>query len=166
MAKQLNSTLSLNRLVEVLSYDKNTGVFINNKSGKIIKGGSIGSRYTKTCIDGEYYLLHRLAFLYVLGSFPTYFIDHIDHNPFNNSWDNLREVTQKINCRNRSMNCNNTSGFTGVNWDKSRDKWKVIFSNNSGKSINLGRFDTIEDAVKCREAALAADTTYHDYHGL
>lgn len=46
----------------------------------------------------------------------------------------------------------NTSGTTGVLWDKSREKWKaeIIFKK---KKYYLGRYDNKEDAVAARKEA-------------
>ena len=46
----------------------------------------------------------------------------------------------------------NTSGVTGVTWDKSKEKWmaQIIFK---GKSYHLGRYEKFEDAVKARKEA-------------
>ena len=45
-------------------------------------------------------------------------VDHIDHNPANNNYQNLRWTTTSGNCRNRTMQNNNISGTSGVNYDK------------------------------------------------
>lgn len=47
---------------------------------------------------------------------------------------------------------NNTSGIKGVNWDKSRSKWRA-FITFQGKHIYLGRYDTIKEASKARKLA-------------
>jgi len=47
---------------------------------------------------------------------------------------------------------NNTSGATGVTWDKSRNKWKACIT-FQGTIYNLGRFKNIEDAVKAYQTA-------------
>ncbi|NGT85713.1 AP2 domain-containing protein [Clostridium perfringens] len=46
----------------------------------------------------------------------------------------------------------NTSGVTGVTWDKKREKWasQICFQN---KTYNLGRYDNKEDAIKARKEA-------------
>ena len=43
----------------------------------------------------------------------------------------------------------NTSGKTGVSFDKSRGKW-VAKIKLKGKNIYLGRYDKKEDAIKAR----------------
>lgn len=47
---------------------------------------------------------------------------------------------------------NNTSGVTGVTWDKNRQKWvaQIRFKN---KQYHLGRFDSKEEAIKVRKEA-------------
>jgi hypothetical protein len=44
------------------------------------------------------------------------------------------------------------SGHIGVNWDKGKNKW-VSFIYKNGKTIRLGRFNTIEEAIAARKAA-------------
>lgn len=46
-------------------------------------------------------------------------------------------------------NINNTSGYTGVYWNKKNKKWcSRICDFNTHKRINLGYFDDVEDAHK------------------
>lgn len=44
---------------------------------------------------------------------------------------------------------NNTSGFSGVSWDKERSKW-VAYIVIDKKRKKLGRFDDKKDAIKTR----------------
>jgi hypothetical protein len=46
----------------------------------------------------------------------------------------------------------NTSGRTGVTWDKNHNKWMAKIKVDQ-KTVNLGRFSDFNDAVKAREAA-------------
>lgn len=65
---------------------------------------------------------------------------------------NLREVTISQNKMNVGLRANNTSGKTGVTWDKDREAWQVrIVVNN--QIINIGRFKKREDADKARDDA-------------
>jgi len=52
-------------------------------------------------------------------------IDHIDGDITNNSRNNLRIVTQSINCRNTKQRCDNTSGYTGLSFHKPTGRWVV-----------------------------------------
>ncbi len=80
-------------------------------------------------------------------------IDHVDKDTFNNQRLNLRIITQQGNCCNAKMRINNTSGISGVHWDKVRHKW-VASIKISDKNIFLGRFNSKKDAS---EARLVAD---------
>lgn len=50
---------------------------------------------------------------------------------------------------NRKVALNNSSGTTGISWDKSRNKWIASIQIN-GKKKNLGRFNKKEDAIEAR----------------
>jgi hypothetical protein len=80
--------------------------------------------------------------------------DHKDRNTFNNRKSNLRLATATENAQNRSIYKNNTSGFTGVSWDKVSCKWKAQIQYHK-KKIALGLFDNKEDAIKTRLKAEA-----------
>ena len=156
-------------LKEKINYDPITGIFKwIIKPSKRIKIGSVAgnstSRYHKIEIDNVQYLSHRLAWLYVYGYFPINNIDHINHNPFDNRIENLREVTLQENQKNRSKNKNNTSGVTGIYWIESRKRWRVSIS-NAGKNNFIGNFKIKEDAIEARKQA-EIELGYHQNHGL
>ena len=148
-----------------ISYDPNTGkvhwkIATGSTSvGKEASNTTSDNRYHRVTIQGTEYLTHRLIFLYMTGSFPEY-VDHINGDSLDNRWSNLRSVTHQENICNRRKMKSNTSGTTGVTWDKSRDAWKVTLA---GK--HLGRFTNLEDATACREAAVKANKTYTSRHG-
>lgn len=54
--------------------------------------------------------------------------------------------------KNRKINKRNKSGVTGVSWDKKSKKWFVNIGYNN-KTIYLGRFDELEDAIEVRKKA-------------
>lgn len=47
---------------------------------------------------------------------------------------------------------NNTSGYTGVIWQKSQNRWRASINVNH-KHIYLGQYRKLEDAVKARKEA-------------
>ena len=100
----------------------------------------------------ETILLHRY-----LTNFKYSTVDHINRNKLDNRLENLRGVTTSQNQINKSIQSNNTSGITGVSYDKERMKWHVMITANK-KSINIGRFDKFDDAVSAR---LCAEKIYH-----
>lgn len=74
-------------------------------------------------------------------------VDHWDHNTLNNQRYNLRLATGKQNQHNKTKQSNNTSGYTGVSWNKQSNKWKAyIFFNK--KQIHIGVFDNVVQAAR------------------
>lgn len=85
------------------------------------------------------------------------FTDHKDRNPLNNRRSNLRTATPSENMRNHSKRKDNTSGFTGITYDKRRDTWTVRISID-GKFKHIGSFKNKDDAVIAR---LKAEQKYY-----
>jgi len=52
----------------------------------------------------------------------------------------------------RAIQRNNTSGHPGVTWEEGRSKWKATIKID-GKLKNIGRYDTLEEAVEARKQA-------------
>jgi len=152
--------LTQERLKELLHYDPDTGVFTWIKSHGSLnrrflnkEAGSINNTgHRRIGLLGVHYQAHRLVWLYVYGELPKTDIDHKDQNGSNNKLSNLRKTTHQENCKNLSMKSNNKSGFTGVSFDKQREKWAAYIT-ISMKKIHLGRFDDISDAIGARKAA-------------
>lgn len=95
-----------------------TGVFTrilanghNSKVGEV--AGYYDNGYLKISLCGRQYKGHRLAFLYMTGTMPEV-IDHIDGNPSNNRWDNLREASVAENQYNAKVRKDNVTGVKGV----------------------------------------------------
>jgi len=148
-----------------LLYDENTGVFTRNKKTRGKKSG-IGNiagcldkdGYIRIIVRGKPYQAHRLAWLYVYGSFPERCIDHINGQRSDNRISNLRDVDMTTNLQNirKAMSSNKTSGLLGVSRDTNRHLFKAQIQIN-GKKITIGYYKTPEEAhqaylVKKREA--------------
>lgn len=156
-------TLTAGRLRELLHYDLETGIFtwricLNSRVpvGTIVLGRRADG-YVRIQIDGKRYLAHRLAWLHVTGAWPRAHIDHINCDPSDNRFSNLREATDAENGRNRGYNINNTSGFKGVSYNKRARKY-VASIKVDGKQKHLGTFYTAEAA---HEAYCAAARDLH-----
>lgn len=108
--------------------------------------------YIRIGIDGKTYQAHRLAWLYIYGTWPKNQIDHIDGDGANNKLENLRDVTNRENGINRKTQINNTSGVTGVSWHKAANKFRAQIKIN-GKNKHLGYYTTLEAAIAARAAA-------------
>ena len=148
------------RLKQAVEYNPYTGEFFRKTSAGGFKVGSLaGSINTKTgyryiSVDSRYYLAHRLAWLYYYGVWPSGSIDHINHIRDDNRIENLRDVSAAANNLNLGLANNNTSGHSGVVWDKNRSLW-VATLKLGGKNIHLGRFPSMEEAAAARKGALA-----------
>ena len=88
---------------------------------------------------------HRI----VVGAKPNQLVDHINRNRADNRKSNLRCCDYSKNGINRCVSTTNTSGMTGVYYDKGRRKWVASITFN-GRKLYLGRFSEKDDAVKAR----------------
>jgi len=94
-------------------------------------------------VEGKLTLAHHM----LKGSpLKGYMVDHIDQNEKNNLENNLRVTTISINSQNRKLQSNNKSGYVGVCWNESSNKWRVSITCNK-KQYYLGLYeDKIEGA--------------------
>jgi len=94
---------------------------------------------------------HRLlAIAFIPNTENKKYVNHIDHNPMNNSLDNLEWVNQMENSCHAQKKIKRTSKYIGVGWDKYHSKWKsqIYFK---GKSIHIGSFKTEQEAYEARK---------------
>lgn len=155
----------------LLSYDPDTGIFRwIKKMRRIAAGTEAGCArferkpyYRHIKINRQQYRAHRLAFLYMTGSFPENQVDHIDGNGLNNKWVNLRNADHVENGRNQSLSKRNKSGRIGVSWHKTTNRWCAGIRVNS-KRIYLGYFKNFQDAVRARSDA-EEKYGFHANHG-
>lgn len=144
-----SEALTVEEVRDVLDYCKDTGLFHwKKRNGRRIRVGSPagsidGWGYVQICINKRGYKAHRLAWLYVHGTWPKNQIDHINNDPSDNRLKNLREATQAQNMANRSVGINNTSGFKGVQRLWYSRQWRASIRAH-GATYNLGLFDTPE----------------------
>jgi hypothetical protein len=107
------------------------------------------------------FLAHRVIFLLMTGRWPEPEIDHDNHDPGDNRWHNLVEATHQQNLRNQVMRNTNTSGHTGVYPCGNRFAASIHVS---GRKLNLGTFESFEDACAARKAA-EREYGFHEHHG-
>ena len=159
-------------LRSILDYNPDTGVFTRKRrkdvrpewntrwAGKVA-GNLHNHGYWMLSIDNKRYLAHRIAFIYTYGYEPNE-VDHINGDRLDNRICNLRDVTSSENNRNMKRAKNNTSGKTGVYWDKVNSKWMAI-AWCENKQHFAGRFARKEDAIKARDE-LQVKLDFHANH--
>ncbi len=155
--------LSAKTLRERLVYEPGTGVFRRMlDEGGCKAGAEAGHRHKNGRVNifvlGKLYRAHRLAWLYVTGVWPIGDIDHINGDPGDNRFANLRDVTKSVNQQNRrASNRDAASGLLGVSWHSIGKKWRATIRVD-GKSKYLGLFD---DEYAAHEAYLKAKRELH-----
>ena len=89
--------------------------------------------------------IHQLVAMAFLNHTPCRYkkvVDHIDNNKLNNNINNLQVVTHRENCVKEQKN---TSGYTGVDFLKSKSKFRASIYINR-KHCFLGYFNTAKEA--------------------
>lgn len=156
------------RLKEVLHYCPALGLFwwkarppggrTNNtfnaqRAGKIAGDRTAGG-YGRITVDGEPWLVHRLAWFYMTGELPPPMVDHANLRPLDNAWLNLREATPSQNQANKRGS--SASGMKGAYRLRS-GRFKAQVKTPAG-SEHIGTYDTPEEA---HEAFMARAVELH-----
>lgn len=145
-------------LRDIIHYDPDTGLLhwrkkvarclnIGDEAGGIAAGG-----YRIVCICKTNYQSHKLAWLYVTGSWPSTLIDHKNGVRDDNRFDNLRLADRFQNRANSKRPTTNTSGVKGVTWHAPTGTWQARIKSR-GKELCLGYFHDINDAARARQDA-------------
>lgn len=123
-------------LKEIMEYDPISGIFTCKvRTGpRCFPGMALGKAnqfgHITIGVCCKNYMAHRLAYYYMTGIVPSddMVIDHIDHNPGNNAWSNLRLVTISQNNANRG-NARHTAHknyvYPGVYFCEDSKRWIV-----------------------------------------
>lgn len=116
-------------------------------------GGRLSVKFDRTV-----YALHRVIFVYQTGRQPSGYIDHIDGDPTNNAWANLRECTAAENSQNKQIYKSSKSGLMGVGAKSGGFQAMICVK---GVNHYLGFFRTAEEA---HAVYLAAKRDLHSFN--
>ncbi len=168
--KDLNEIVLYDTYAEIILYDRNnkekSRAIIDIEDVERVKkykwsemgGGYATATYYKDNMKTSI-LLHRL----IMGLNNNTDYDHIDGNRKDCRKYNLRPVNKLENGRNRLKPNTNTSGFTGVSWNKLRNMWKSYIQVDY-KQKHLGYFNNIREATI--ERIKAEINYYGEYRSL
>lgn len=105
--------------------------------------------YASAWIDGKAQKMHRIN----IGAVTGDIVDHISGDIRDNRKCNLRICNSAENSRHLTkLQKNNVSGHMGVVWHKRDKRWMASIC-VSHKSIHLGYFTDLQDAIKARTEA-------------
>lgn len=144
--------ISQEKLKDLLTYDPETGIFTWNISPRYgIENGTVAGSldalgYVIIVIKRKQYKAHRLAWLYMTGSFPEIHIDHINREKDDNRFSNLRKANPSENNWNVGIRKDNKSGYKGVCFIPEMNKFMVQIAVNNVQHY-LGCFDDAEVAA-------------------
>ncbi len=129
------------------NYDPITGVFTPVLTHAVY----LSTRgYLDLWIGGSVYRAHRCAMVTSGISIDGFEVDHINGDVSDNRISNLRTVDRGMNCRNAKIYKTNSSGVTGVLFNKNNGKWTAAIQINKVRK-HLGYFNDFNDAVAARK---------------
>jgi hypothetical protein len=152
MAQAYNVLPPAQDLWELFDYKPLTGELVRRVRTSNKPAGSVAGCLDSTCgyfrirIKKRHYKLHRVVWCWVTGTDPGNLdIDHVDRNPSNNTWQNLRPATRAQNAGNQKSR--------GWDFDKRTGKYQARIRHNY-KCISLGAYNTAEEATAAYQKAV------------
>lgn len=154
--------LTYERAKEVVRYEPQTGEFVwaITRHNRAIAGRRAGCTrkdgYRLIRIDDKLYLGHRVAWLLMTGGWPDKEVDHIDGNPGNNVWKNLRLSTHSQNITNQKVHKDCATGHKGIRAHPN-GRFYVVVDKKS-----RGGYPTLDEAKAVYERI--AKEIYGEFH--
>lgn len=145
--------ISYKYLKRRLTYCKATGVFRwksvkepgherwNGRYAGEVAGGLSSHGHRRISLNGKRFNASVLAWFYVKGQYPKFYIDHKNMNAGDDRWSNLRQATNSQNMANTVAR--NKLMVKGVTPRGKKFNAGIMCE---GRRFNLGRFDTAKEA--------------------
>lgn len=145
---------------EIIIYDNYAEMVLYNKDSEEIAKTKIDIEDVNKIKNVKWALSHNYVVstnrkhnlrlhVYLLEKNNDLIVDHINGNTLDNQKSNLRHVDFYQNSMNTKKTSRNTSGFTGVDFNKQKQMWRARIRIN-GKDIHLGLFTNKNDAIEAR----------------
>lgn len=155
-----NNGVTQELVKKMFDYDPNTGI-VTRKISRSGRGGKRGTIVNTLNDKGYLYVrlgarslpLHRVIWLWWYGYWPEHNLDHIDRCRTNNRINNLREVSNQCNARNRCVRRTSKTGVTGVGWCNRQQEWSVNICPGKSEKRFLAYCEDFTEAVAHRLAA-------------
>lgn len=138
--------ISVQELRRIIDYDPETGKFTRKvRTANCIQAGQEAGfidhkGYRTIKVGGKAQSGQRIAWAIMTGEWPTHLVDHIDGNPANNVWANLRKANHQQNAANR-VGRRGLKGTTRLPSGRYQAQIKSL-----GKTSHIGVFDTEDEA--------------------
>lgn len=136
-------------------YDEVDGSLISKRTNSEIRRKD-ASGYNIVTIDNKTRRVNRVIWKMKTGSDPDGIVDYIDGDINNNSWENLRVVSEKefyVRKKEKEIENGMDSSSLGVSYYKRNKTWRVQLRLN-GKTYTKYGFKTEEQAVEHAKGAL------------
>ena len=141
--------------LRLFNYDKESGkLFWKLKpSNSVSIGREVGSTNSGGYLQAKKKMVHKIIWLHQKGVWPNNQLDHINGDRKDNRIENLRQVTNRINCHNKKVH--REGNLLGAYFDKRRNHWRSQIRVDK-YIIYLGCFKTQLEAHsayinKCKE---------------
>lgn len=149
---KFRNDLTADQVRAAVSYDPDTGLFTRSfKNGSRVCGTKTDSGHILVWVCGALYKAHRLAWVIMTGEWPAQEIDHINLDPADNRWSNLRLATRAENTRNRTRFFRLHDLPRGVTITNRRFRAQAKID---GRQNHIGYFDTPDEAHAAYLAAI------------
>lgn len=141
--------LSAERARELFSYDPETGAITWRVNKHRAKSGdeagcNAASGQLKLQVDQKKYLGHRVVWLIVTGKWPRQSVDHINGDPSDNRWANLRDISHRENIENQVRpHKRSSTGYLGVSRKGHGFQAQIMVQ---GAQKRLGTYATPQEA--------------------
>jgi hypothetical protein len=121
---------------------------------------SLKDGYRRGLLNKQSVYAHRIIWKLMTGQ-DSGEVDHIDGDPLNNAWKNLRSGAGGVNQQNTKRRSDNVSGHVGV--VRRGDRWIAQVGMN-GTTKHIGIYATQEEAIEARKRR-ALELGFHPNHG-